>query len=187
MAALRVIESIGADIVFLEPRYRAGEPACRAVGRFDEDLARGDVAMFLVRFGEYIAHLRAQRGKQSHGGFLAEVADQFFVFLIVQQHAFLFVEQHDGDLCRIHHRLDQCLLVLHLAFQPVHFGHVSVHAEVMRGETFFSHHRGDGDVRQVAVAVLALVHQQAVPRTLPLYLRPQRFIDQFGCDVVRQN
>ena len=143
--------------------------------------------MFGMRFGKCIAHLFAHGGEQLQRRFLAEIADQFLVFLIVEQHALFLVEQHDGDLRCIHHRFDQRLLVLHLAFEAVHFSHVAVHAEVMRGVAFFAHHRSDGDVRQIAAAVLALVYQQAVPRTLALDLRPQRFVHQLGRDAIGQH
>lgn len=185
--AFGFVEGIGMDVQLLEPGDGTGQPARLALVPPEFEFLGGNRPPLFPRQIEVRAQLVLERGQHRGGRLAAEVADELFVFLVVQHHPLVAVQQGDADLGRIDHRFDHRLLVLHLALQAVDFGHVTVHAEEMGGGSVAIQHRGDGEVGEIAAAVTAAVDQQTIPGALPLQLRPQGFVHDLGRDLVGED
>ncbi len=168
----RLVEGVGAGILLIKPRNRAGKPVRFLARARHLHFAIADAAAAGTRVIERLAHLLTQMRQQERSGFAAQFTDQLFIFLVIQHDMIMLIEQANGDLSGIDHRFDHRFLVLHLPFQTMHFGDIAMHAKEMAGFTVHVNHRRDGEIGQIAAAIMAAVNQQAVPGALPLQLRP---------------
>ena len=76
---------------------------------------------------------RHQAVQQGMGWFLdVQIAEQFLVFLVIENDPAGLVKQGKRNRRRIDNRFDQYLLVADHTFEAVHLGKVAVHAKKMR-------------------------------------------------------
>ena len=128
--AHRFEEGVSAAVLFAEPDAGAGKPARQAaIARIKAQFPVAKALAGLIVALEGFAHALAQDAQKFSRRFTpAQIADQLLVFMIVQDHFAVFVQQGDSGRGGVHHRLNQGFLIAHLLFQPMQAADITMNA-----------------------------------------------------------